>query len=151
MEERLAIIVESVQELQEKLKGYVEGQYDIEGLYRGQTRGNKETLSVFTVDEGLRVTIERWIVRRKYTKLLDLWVKGLSFDWNKLYDDVKPKRISLPTYPFAKERYWVLGTSIPNSKLVEENFYDKLIDAMLEEKISIEDAVQKIENIAIKG
>ena len=32
---------------------------------------------------------------------------GLSFDWNQLYGDSKPRRISLPTYPFARERYWV--------------------------------------------
>jgi len=33
---------------------------------------------------------------------MELWVKGLVFDWNRLYGDNKPKRISLPTYPFAK-------------------------------------------------
>ncbi|RYZ81766.1 MAG: hypothetical protein EOO68_35405, partial [Moraxellaceae bacterium] len=50
--------------------------------------------------------------RKKLSKLVDLWVKGLELDWNKFYTDsslgvVKPKRISLPTYPFAKERYWI--------------------------------------------
>ena len=44
---------------------------------------------------------------KKYTKLLDLWVKGLVLDWNKIYGERKPRRISLPTYPFARERYWV--------------------------------------------
>ena len=34
-------------------------------------------------------------------------MKGLAFDWNKLYAEGKPRRISLPTYPFAKERSWV--------------------------------------------
>ena len=34
-------------------------------------------------------------------------MKGLSFDWNKLYGEAKPRRISLPTYPFARERYWI--------------------------------------------
>ncbi|PEP89771.1 hypothetical protein CN582_29135, partial [Bacillus wiedmannii] len=140
----------SIQELEGKLKEYVEGQYDIKGLYRGQIRGNKELLSVFAADEDLQVTVENWIVKHKYTKLLDLWVKGLSFDWNKLYGDVKPKRISLPTYPFDKERYWAMEPSIPNSELVDENFYNELIDAMLEEKISIEDVVQKIKGTAIR-
>lgn len=28
-------------------------------------------------------------------------------DWNSLYGEDQPKRLSLPTYPFAKERYWV--------------------------------------------
>ncbi len=31
----------------------------------------------------------------------------MDFHWNLLYGQEKPKRISLPTYPFAKVRYWV--------------------------------------------
>jgi acyl transferase domain-containing protein/acyl carrier protein len=34
-------------------------------------------------------------------------VKGLVFDWNRLYGKRKPKRISLPTYPFAREHCWI--------------------------------------------
>ena len=41
------------------------------------------------------------------SKLLELWVKGLELDWSKLYGEVKPRRISLPAYPFAKDRYWI--------------------------------------------
>ncbi|WP_394849116.1 SDR family NAD(P)-dependent oxidoreductase [Pendulispora brunnea] len=40
-------------------------------------------------------------------KILEHWLQGGSFDWNSLYDGVKPRRIRLPTYPFAKERYWM--------------------------------------------
>jgi len=36
-------------------------------------------------------------------------VLGAEIDWNLLYHNNKPKRISLPTYPFARERYWILG------------------------------------------
>ncbi|MCP5005051.1 MAG: KR domain-containing protein, partial [Planctomycetes bacterium] len=46
----------------------------------------------------------------KYSKILGLWVKGLVFDWNKFYGESKPKRISLPTYPFAREQYWIAET-----------------------------------------
>jgi len=107
MEERLAIIAVSLRELEEKLQGYLDGQDNIDDLYRGQVKRNKETLTVFTADEELQEAISKWIQRGKYAKLLDLWTKGLSFDWNKLYPESKPRRISLPTYPFAKERYWV--------------------------------------------
>ncbi|ARE86646.1 SDR family NAD(P)-dependent oxidoreductase [Clostridium formicaceticum] len=110
MEERLAIIVASIKELEEKLESFVKGQENIEDLYRGQVKRNKETLAVFAMDEEMQETIEKWIQRRKYAKLLDLWVKGLVFDWNKLYNDTKPSRISLPTYPFARERYWIPET-----------------------------------------
>jgi polyketide synthase PksN len=107
MEERLAITAVSLQELQEKLQAYLDGQENIDDLYRGQVKRNKETLAVFTADEELQEAISKWIQRGKYAKLLDLWAKGLSFDWNKLYPAGKPRRISLPTYPFAKEHYWV--------------------------------------------
>jgi acyl transferase domain-containing protein/enoyl-CoA hydratase/carnithine racemase len=106
MEERLGLIVHSVQELEEKLKEFIGGKEDIANLYRGQVKRNKETLVVFAADEDLQNAINTWIAKGKYTKLLDLWVKGLVFDWNKLYGDNKPRRMSLPTYPFARERYW---------------------------------------------
>ena len=116
MEERLAVIVRSTKELEEKLKGFLEGSDEIENLYHGQVRRNKDTLAVFAADEELQEAIEKWIQREKYAKLLDLWVKGLVFDWTKLYGDVKPRRISLPTYPFAKERYWIAEPSITDHR-----------------------------------
>jgi 3-oxoacyl-(acyl-carrier-protein) synthase/acyl carrier protein len=39
--------------------------------------------------------------------LADLYCQGYKPAWERLYGDVKPHRISLPTYPFAKERYWI--------------------------------------------
>ncbi|GMV31306.1 MAG: hypothetical protein AMXMBFR59_34310 [Rhodanobacteraceae bacterium] len=35
------------------------------------------------------------------------WVAGAAVDWNALYDGAAPRRLPLPTYPFAKERYWI--------------------------------------------
>ena len=43
----------------------------------------------------------------KFSKLVELWVKGLELDWSKLYGEAKPRRMSLPVYPFAKDRYWI--------------------------------------------
>jgi acyl transferase domain-containing protein len=37
---------------------------------------------------------------------LKLWVKGLKVDWQQLYGARRPRTISLPTYPFAREIYW---------------------------------------------
>lgn len=107
MEERLALLVSSVEALDEKLAAYLAGEESIEDCYRGQVKRNKESLAAFTADEDLADAIDAWIAKGKLAKLLDLWVKGLVFDWNKLYADAKPRRISLPGYPFARERYWV--------------------------------------------
>ncbi|HML90294.1 MAG TPA: SDR family NAD(P)-dependent oxidoreductase [Methylomusa anaerophila] len=106
MEARLAITAVSLQELKGKLQDYLNGEDNIDDLYQGQAKRNSETLAVFAADEDMTHIIDVWIAKGKYAKFLDLWVKGLAFDWNKLYPGAKPRRISLPTYPFAKERCW---------------------------------------------
>ncbi|PEU18952.1 hypothetical protein CN526_30120, partial [Bacillus wiedmannii] len=109
MEERFAFIVGSMKELEEKLQNFVEGEEEIPDLYRGQVKRNKEMVSMF-IDEDLQTAIDTWITKRKYAKLLDLWIKGLDLDWSKFYSNQKPRRISLPTYPFARDQYWISKT-----------------------------------------
>ncbi|MGZ5445522.1 MAG: SDR family NAD(P)-dependent oxidoreductase [Thermoanaerobaculia bacterium] len=107
MEERLGFVVSSVAELAEKLQAFVRGEEEIGNAYRGQVKRNREALSLFSSDPDLQQTVEKWIASGKMPKLLDLWVKGLELDWGKLYGQARPKRVSLPTYPFARERYWI--------------------------------------------
>ncbi|NSL86228.1 SDR family NAD(P)-dependent oxidoreductase [Chitinophaga sp. Mgbs1] len=122
MEERTGFIVNSVQSLQEKLTQYIAGEPAILQCYRGKAKGNKDTWSLFTADEDMQHTIDAWIRKGKYDKLLELWVKGFSFDWEQLYDAVKPRKISLPAYPFARERYWIpdMLSSLPAMPLPQE-------------------------------
>ncbi|TQV86001.1 SDR family NAD(P)-dependent oxidoreductase [Aliikangiella coralliicola] len=107
MEERLGFMANSIDQLAEKLSAYVGGDQEIEDVYQGQVKSNKETLSLFTADADFEETIGKWIARKKLPKLLDLWSKGFELDWHKLYGENKPSRISLPTYPFAKDKYWI--------------------------------------------
>ena len=107
MEARLALIVTSSEELQGKLQAYLDGERHSEEVYSGEVKRNKETLAAFAADEDMGKTIDAWLAKGKHAKVLDLWTKGLPVDWNKLYGAIKPRRMSLPTYPFARERYWV--------------------------------------------
>ncbi|MGC2741636.1 MAG: polyketide synthase, partial [Candidatus Angelobacter sp.] len=107
MEERVGFLVSSVEQVREKLEGYVAGRERIEELYQGQMKGNKELVSLFSHDAELGETVARWMERGKQGKLLEVWVKGLEVDWSKLYGESKPQRMSLPVYPFARERYWM--------------------------------------------
>ena len=77
-------------------------------------RRDKETVAIFDADEELHEALGKWMRHGKYRKLLDLWVKGLVFDWNMLYSDSAPKphRIGLPTYPFARKRCWLPGSAV---------------------------------------
>ena len=105
MEERLGLIVSSVRELEEKLATFVAGQDGSFELYRGQSGGIKNDGGT-----GYGLEMARFgagISRGKYSKLLGLWVKGLSFDWDRLYGKDKPRRMSLPAYPLARDGYWV--------------------------------------------
>ena len=41
------------------------------------------------------------------TALGDLWTKGGRLDWRALCADEKRQRVSLPSYPFERQRYWI--------------------------------------------
>jgi len=121
MDERLGFVVRSVEELAEKLQAYLAGERRIEDAYQGQAPRNNDTLSFFNDDADLQHTIDRWIYNKKFSKLLNLWAKGLELDWGKLYGEFKPRRVGLPTYPFAKERYWIeTAANRPDIDLCDE-------------------------------
>ncbi len=49
-----------------------------------------------------------------------LWIAGLSIDWNALHAGEDPHRVSLPTYPFERQRFWIdPGERVLASKGVE--------------------------------
>ncbi|WP_367387404.1 amino acid adenylation domain-containing protein [Bacillus vallismortis] len=107
MDERLACIAGTMQELEEKLQAFVDGKEETGEFFLGQSNRYKETQTIFTADEDMAMALDAWIRKRKYAKLADLWVKGVAIQWNTLYGETKPRLISLPSYPFAKDHYWV--------------------------------------------
>ncbi|MGN7972315.1 SDR family NAD(P)-dependent oxidoreductase [Serratia sp. 22264] len=107
MDQRLGILVSSLDELAEKLSQFLSGEEAIDGLYRGNVRQNKDMLAMFVTDEDMTATLDLWFHKRKHAKILALWVKGMAVDWYRLYPQQRPKRISLPTYPFATDQYWI--------------------------------------------
>jgi len=36
-----------------------------------------------------------------------LWMAGVPIDWGGFYGDERRRRVQLPTYPFARDRYWI--------------------------------------------
>ncbi|QTD53418.1 SDR family NAD(P)-dependent oxidoreductase [Sulfidibacter corallicola] len=104
MEHRMGLIVSSAQELIDRLAQFQAGDDSIEDCYRGH--GDADSLAAYSNDDALQEAVAKWIERKKYGKLLAFWVKGFAIDWERLYGDAKPRRISLPTYPFLKQRYW---------------------------------------------
>src|SRR5262249_6465883 len=85
MEERLAMVVSSLAELETQLVAFIEGRPGVPGLYRGQARRRDTAVAAFATDEELREAVEKWMQRGKYAQLLELWGKGLGVDWQRLY------------------------------------------------------------------
>jgi polyketide synthase PksN len=164
MDDRLALVVSSMEQLRDKLESFVAGKSGIEELYRGQARKNREALASLASDDDMTRMVDAWLAKGKLHKVVDLWVKGLAFDWSKLYDEHhRPRRMSLPSYPFAREQYWVSGTgrrsnesyamptgknlhAVPKAEMgFDEAHYLQLLDRVIDGSVSIDAAVQQID------
>lgn len=119
MEERVGIIANNINELSGKLSAYIDGRHDIEHIFQGQAKQNNSLVSIINADSDFEQMLNKWLANKKLSKLLELWVNGFDLDWNKLYEQIKPSRISLPTYPFANERYWIDPINGNTSSIIE--------------------------------
>jgi len=82
MDERLGWVAVSLDDLKGQLAAYIEGRSDRPASIAGDAPP---------------------AVRR----MLRCWLDGDSIDWQLLHQGAKPLRISLPMYPFARQRYWL--------------------------------------------
>ena len=100
MEERVCFVSTSLEHLASQLRTWLAGETGIAGIYRGDT-GSADS------GEDMSETLDRWIDSGALPELAKAWVCGADVDWQRLHRTATPQRISLPTYPFAKEHYWI--------------------------------------------
>ncbi|MET8560107.1 SDR family NAD(P)-dependent oxidoreductase [Streptomyces flaveolus] len=96
MRERLGLVVTAMPDLVVRLRHFAEGRQDAEGLVRGRARPS-------AADTG----VSEALARRDLAALLALWAEGCPVDWHALHGSRCPARIALPSYPFARNRYWI--------------------------------------------
>ncbi|PEO82731.1 hypothetical protein CN558_22205 [Bacillus wiedmannii] len=119
MEERLAIVASNKKEFSEKLKRYIYNEEGILGVYKGNAQLNKTLLDNLLKGKAGEEFFKTILINRELDQLSYLWVLGFKFDWKQLYNSPVPKRVSLPTYPFKREQYW-----LPESNVKVSNFND---------------------------
>ncbi len=108
MDERLGVLASGIDDLVARLQDWIDGGAGAKVCHRGHARQGRDGMSVLGRDEEVQeAVIATCLASRKLSGLVDLWVKGIEFDWHRLYGGRRPRRIPLPTYPFARERYWV--------------------------------------------
>ena len=165
MEERIAILGYSIEDIKLKLNKILNNEEDIY-ICMGKVEEGK-IVELFK-DDDMSYVVEEWINKGKLIKIMELWSYGMDIDWNKLYLDKKVKRISLPTYDFLKRKCWAPDfellysneitknsnllsndniinnepTIINNSHEVDEIFQEVLEEVI--EEISIEDVEIKV-------
>ena len=107
MEERLAFIVHSIKVLEERLTSFLKNKSEPANCFRGRIVESSKRSSWLLEGEAGKAYIQVVLKRKQLDKLAELWVSGIEIDWNLLYEGATPQRLSLPTYPFARERYWL--------------------------------------------
>lgn len=108
MEERLAFIVESIGALTAALQTWLDDPTTVVGCYRARANAGGGALALFNTDGELQATIDRWFETERLDRIADVWVNGVTINWNKAHAaSPRPRQINLPTYPFARERCWI--------------------------------------------
>ncbi len=101
LEERLALVVTSVEQLIALLGEFLDGKAAGGGIYRGRARaGRPDAEANAATDVNARPGPP------DYSRVLAGWVQGAEVDWRGWWGGAKPRRVSLPPYPFARNRYW---------------------------------------------
>ncbi|QUX26970.1 SDR family NAD(P)-dependent oxidoreductase [Nocardiopsis akebiae] len=113
MEERIALVVSGKEALREKLRVFLDGQQGQDAVFRDGVRQNKDYVALLEGDEEMREVVRTWLEQARYEKLAEVWVKGVDLDWDSLVRGTRPRRVPLPTYPFAQERHWLDPSPAP--------------------------------------
>ncbi|PKM94865.1 MAG: hypothetical protein CVU84_08035 [Firmicutes bacterium HGW-Firmicutes-1] len=145
MEERVAILASSVEELKDKLEGFLSKDINVVGLFMGSTKANKKQRLVTKEKE----EVNHLTLNKNLDEIAKLWVIGTEIDWSSICNTETSSKISLPTYPFSRERYWVTKTDSNENLQIEEQPNNdselEILMALEAGEIDFEDAVMLME------
>lgn len=106
---RCAFVVSSLQELKESLLAYNEGK-KLGNVFITQEKNTKYQAIFKETAKYIQKEIEESPsninIKEKLLVLAHLYTEGVNLNWDSLYK-IKYQKVPLPTYPFAKERYWI--------------------------------------------
>ncbi|AJQ95675.1 SDR family NAD(P)-dependent oxidoreductase [Gynuella sunshinyii] len=107
MKERIAFSAVSKTDIMRVLQAYLDNPSALAGLHQGTVKRNLQSTATHLSATELARFIQQWQQPHAAAQLLNAWVKGQDINWQQLPRTVKPRRIGLPTYPFAPERHWL--------------------------------------------
>jgi len=111
MPERLAIVCR-LDELAEKLERFSRGETGLPSTHTGSVTAKPEVAGLLADQVGAEL-LEMLTNAKALQKMASLWTLGVDIDWTRLHAGTQRRRLCLPAYPFAQERYWVVSTDRP--------------------------------------
>jgi hypothetical protein len=127
--------------------------------FYGEVKKNRETFASITADNASQSLMRVWLATGDHRAMLEWWVRGMPIQWPMLYtlgDEraTRPSRVSLPTYPFRRDRYWPVQTpASPMLATVRDDFHEfdeslvmNIIDDLIDGDLSVEAAVTRVLN-----
>ncbi len=116
---RLALVASSISDLSLKLMTRQSAGKSA-GVFSSVLEGRKEGVANGIDSDDQSYIVERYISNGQYEKLAKLWCQGFEISWSDLYP-AAPRKVSLPTYPFEKERYWEPKKTIAIDSIKEDS------------------------------
>lgn len=103
---RLAIVAKQREELIQALQHYISGSHDSSSIpiFTGNIEEENRSATSAKYEETM---LQAFLENKDLEMIAAHWTKGGKTSWDDLYPEQKSRRISLPTYPFKKERYWI--------------------------------------------
>ncbi|WP_280412765.1 thioester reductase domain-containing protein [Nocardia asiatica] len=111
-EHRLAVVASSTAELVELLDSTTtpNAPAPAEGLlvFRGVARTHRDLDELPGESDADRAEVRALLRSGNLPRVAELWAGGWSVDWEQGYERPFGRTVSLPTYPFARRRYWIV-------------------------------------------
>lgn len=111
LDERLAVIASDFKSYRQGLIDYIDKSTENQNIYYGNINDYTDKLNNFLESDIVTEYKKQLFSEKDYQKIAELWIMGVSFEWEELYSGTNIKRLSLPTYPFAQTRCWVTSPS----------------------------------------
>ncbi|WP_139488133.1 non-ribosomal peptide synthetase [Brevibacillus dissolubilis] len=106
MQYRTVLVVQDATELIEALQSFIEGKQD-HRCFTGEADNSNGVSSLISDEEEQAFLLNRWMQTGNVAKIAKWWATGGHVQWSLLYGQQRPARVSVPTYPFSKQYYWI--------------------------------------------
>ncbi len=114
LNERLAIVASSRKELLDKLalvkKTGIKDKLGLDSkeIYYGKINpAEKNPLASLITADMAHMQLVQSMQTAQWKQIAMLWVSGVAILWETIWQSQMVQRVSLPTYPFAKDRHWL--------------------------------------------